>query len=113
MTTRQQNTPDFHQRRWNSDGAAVGFTYSQHGRGQQSPGEELQEDHHHRVSDFGSASAVLQTQRSPASLPVPAAQQERQYLRSMLILDKGKGTRDGPPSIHPPTHPRNDHKHKS
>lgn len=43
-------------------GGGTGLTYSQHGRGQQPPGEELQEDHHHRVSHFGSASAVLQTE---------------------------------------------------
>lgn len=36
------------------------FTHGQHGRGQQPPGEELQEDNHHRVGDFGSAAAVLQ-----------------------------------------------------
>lgn len=47
----------------NSEGAAViRFTYSQHGRSQQPPGEELQEDHHNCMGDFGSAWAVLPTQ---------------------------------------------------
>lgn len=36
------------------------FTHGQHGRGQQPPGEELQEDHHHRMSHSGSAPAELQ-----------------------------------------------------
>lgn len=45
-------------------GLIVVFTHGQHGRGQQPPGEELQEDNHHRVGDFGSASAVLQREET-------------------------------------------------
>lgn len=42
--------------------AVIRFTYSQHGCGQQPPGEELQEDHHNCMGDFGSAPAVLPIQ---------------------------------------------------
>jgi len=47
------------------------FTHGQHGRGQQPPGEELQEDHDHGMSHCGSASSVLQraeTNVNPTSM---------------------------------------------
>lgn len=34
-------------------------THSEHGRSEQTPGEELQEDHYHRVVHTGSADALL------------------------------------------------------
>lgn len=44
------------------------FTHGQHGRGQQPPGEELQEDHHHRMSHFGPAPAVLRREREAENI---------------------------------------------